>query len=85
MVASESIRGVRQMKIHIVKVTFTGAYDEKDFKLPNTEIKKAEKREIELHVKGNLNTLLQRLSRYSVSDLEITHASLEDVFMRYYE
>ena len=85
MVASETINGVRQMKIHIVKATFGGTYDEKDFKLPNAEIIKAEKREIELHVKGNLNILLQRLSRYSVNDLEITHASLEDVFMRYYE
>lgn len=85
MVASETIQGVRQMKIHIVKATFSGTYDEKDFKLPNAEIQKAEKHEIELHVKGNLNALLQRLSRYSVSDLEITHASLEDVFMRYYE
>lgn len=85
MVASETIQGVRQMKIHIVKASFGGTYDEKDFKLPNAEIIKAEKREIELHVKGNLNALLQRLSRYSVSDLEITHASLEDVFMRYYE
>lgn len=85
MVASESIQGVRKMKIHIVKATFGGPYSESDFQLPNAEIQKAEKREIELHVKGNLNVLLQRLSRYSVSDLEITHASLEDIFMRYYE
>ena len=44
MVASETINGVRQMKIHIVKATFGGTYDEKDFKLPNAEIIKAEKR-----------------------------------------
>lgn len=85
LVASETIQKVRQMKIHIIKVIFGTAYEEKDFHLPNVEIKNADKRNIEIHTKGNMNVLLQRLSRYSVSDIEITHASLEDVFLRYYE
>ncbi len=85
MVASETIQGIRQMHSHSVKVAFSSTYDKKEFELPNVEIISAEKKKLELHVKGNLNILLQRLSRHSVRDIEITHASLEDIFMRYYE
>lgn len=85
IVASESIQSVRQMHVHTVKVSFNGAYDKKDFLLPNVEVLSSDKQKIELHIKGNLNILLQRLSRHSVRDIEITHASLEDVFLRYYE
>ncbi len=36
-------------------------------------------------VTGGIDPLIKRLAAYTVNDLQVTRASLEDIFMRYYE
>lgn len=36
-------------------------------------------------VSGDLNPILHAIAKHQVIDFEITHASLEDVFMKFYE
>lgn len=85
LAASESIQGIRQMHVHEVRVLFADGYIRKYFEGPNLEIKKATKQELIVHVRGDLNNFLRQVVRFKVRDIEITHASLEDIFMRFYQ
>ncbi len=85
IVASESMQSVRGMQMHIVKVVFATTYNIRDYQIDKVDIKSSSKKELELHVHGDLNVLLTRLLRHPIRDIDISHASLEDVFMRFYQ
>jgi len=38
-----------------------------------------------MSVKGDINQLVKKLGEYNLRDLRIEHASLEDIFLEYYE
>ena len=38
-----------------------------------------------LKVKGDINGLIKRLGSYTISEIRIAQASLEDIFLEYYE
>ena len=85
IVASESMQSIRKMAIHIVTIAAAKALSPADFQLPNVEIAHHSDRHMVLKVRGDLNPLLKTISKYSVTDLEITHANLEDIFLEYYK
>ncbi len=85
LVASETMQSLRRMHIHEVTVVFAGAYNRVDFELQNVEIKKASKTELVAHVRGDLNGIIRTIGKYKVHDVEITHVSLEEMFLRYYQ
>lgn len=85
LVASETIQSLRKMHIHEINVVFDKPYDPAVFSLENVEIKKATKLELIAHITGDLNPILGKISQLKVRDIEIAHASLEDMFMRYYQ
>ncbi len=85
IVASESMQSIRKMAIHIVTIAATKALLPSDFNLPNVEISHHSERHMVLRVRGELNSLLKAIGTYTVTDLEITHANLEDIFLEYYK
>ncbi len=84
LVASETMDHMRDLAIHEVTAEFATPYREADFRLPGIELVAKTDRTLVLRVHGDLNQLLARLARHPVKDLQINHASLEEVFMRYY-
>jgi len=40
---------------------------------------------IQLKLKGDINPLIKLVAQYDVADFSVTHASLEDVFLEFYE
>jgi len=85
VVASESIGAIRRMNIHMVSVRFDKPFKPKDFEADNITLVHKSELQLICKVKGDLNPILKKLAGYSVKDVEITHASLEDAFMEYYE
>lgn len=85
LVASETMQGIRKMHVHEVRILFFDGYVRKYFEGPNVEIKKAGRQELIVHVRSDLNDFLRQVTRFKVRDIEITHASLEDIFMRFYQ
>ena len=83
IVADKSMQDIRDMSIHMVSVV-----TERPLVLPvnlaNIEIISQAETHANLRVKGELGPLLGFLARRRVHDLEITHASLEDVFLEFY-
>lgn len=85
LVASETMQSLRKMNIHEVTIVFSQPFDSKKFELPNVEIKKATKKELIMHVTGDLSPVIALLGKHKLRDVEITHASVEEMFMRFYQ
>jgi len=80
----ETIEGLANKKMRNIEIRFRGKYSLADFKFP--EIKRLEKNDegLTLSYIGDINPLLKRLALYNIADLKISHASLEDVFLEFY-
>lgn len=84
IVAIESITSLKDKRMHIVRVSFVGAFNPADFQTDGIEIQQHLPDGLILGIRGNINTLIQKLSKYDIRQLEISHASLEDIFLEFY-
>lgn len=84
LVANETIGSLRKMQVHAVKVFFASSFSKNDFLLPNVEITISSDRKLTANVSGDLTAFMRAVAKYDINDLEVTHVSLEDVFLRYY-
>lgn len=86
MVAVEKIHDLKHMRMYTVRAHITGTVDTQSFRMPGVEVAEAAADgELVLKVKGDLDPLIKQLARHTVHDLEIEHATLEDIFMEYYQ
>lgn len=85
LVASETIDSLRKVHVHQVTVVFDKPTSMKVFEAKNVEIIKATKRELITNVTGDLNNFLANVAKHKVRDIEITHVSLEEMFLRFYQ
>jgi len=84
VVAEESLESLREKSQHIVRARFAKPLAKSALKLGGVELVRHHGAEVELKVLGSLNPALKLLSRHDVVDLEVTHASLEEIFMEMY-
>ncbi|MBU1167303.1 DUF4162 domain-containing protein, partial [Patescibacteria group bacterium] len=85
MVTTESIASLKEKKINTVRAYFGEDFDLNDFKFKDVEIIRTIDHELLFKVKGEINEIVKALAKYRIKDLEITEASLEDIFLEYYE
>lgn len=85
LVVVEEIASLKSRKIHHVTAHFKNKVSSKAFAMPDVEIISATNNSIQMTVSGDLNRTVRALASHPVIDVEISHASLEDIFMRYYE
>ena len=85
MVATENITALKKKKISTMYVAFTDPVIKEDFLDENTELVLEAENTLTLKIKGDVNAVIKRLGTYTVSDIRITQASLDDIFMEYYE
>ncbi len=85
LVAVESIEDLRNKRIRNIEVTFeNGIPPQLETIAGIIEIEMSANR-ARIKTSGNLNPLIALLSKHRISDLSISHASLEDVFIEFYE
>lgn len=85
LVEVETVASIREKKVYTYKVYFEKTPDLKKLQIPGIEdINKMIDGGVEFHFKGDIDKLLKLLSQYNVLDLEVSHLSLEEVFMKYY-
>ena len=95
VVALEDIKTLHDKKMHIVEMELDvqskpgekpgKKIDMKIFNDPLFEIVEDAYPRLKLKVSGDINRFLDLLARIKVRDLLITHASLEEIFLEYYE
>ncbi len=83
LVTLEEIETLLSKSGKIVEANLEEEPDPNDFDLEG--ITKVEINEnLELVVTGNYNELIDRLSKYTILDIEIRETSLDDIFMHFY-
>ncbi|MFA6271531.1 MAG: ABC transporter ATP-binding protein [Patescibacteria group bacterium] len=85
MVATESIRNLKDKRLYNVTAYFTDDFEINKFELKGVSIKKKIAGGLILGVRGDLNALVRELSQYNLKDLHIEHASLEEIFIEFYK
>ena len=85
VVTVETMSDLRAKKIYTVFVHFEGEVPKKELTSDGAELVEELSNGLVLKVKGDIKPLLSKLNNYkNLKDLEITHASLEEVFMEFY-
>ena len=87
LVATERMEHLRAMRLRNVEIIFEGAMpaDLGLESLPGvSEVERMGNR-AQLKLRGDINPLLRLIARYDVADFSVSHASLEDVFIEFYE
>ena len=85
LVVVENIANLRQRKMHVVSLEFENGYKKEDFEKLGVELIQATESQLTMRIKGDLNPLMRVMANYRLSNVEITHASLEDIFLGFYE
>lgn len=85
MVAVEPVSKLEGKRLHKIEVRFMDSYKKKEFDLPGVESIEEIPEGFLLTVGGDLNKIVGAISKHKISDIEITHASLEEIFLKFYE
>ena len=86
IVTVETMSDLRSKKIYTIYAYFEGDVPKKDLTTNGAELIKEFSGGLALKVKGDIKPMISKLSGYkNLKDLEITHASLEEVFMEFYK
>lgn len=84
LVATESIQDLKKKKLYSIEVYFDQKFNKKDFKLEGVKIVEEMPTGLIINVKGDVNPLIKKLNKYQLTDLEIKHAGLEEIFLEFY-
>lgn len=84
LIAVEGIKDLKSKRMYVVKVSFASPFNSSDFVLPNFQIRQELPDGLILGVKEDINPLMQKLSSYQIKELEISRASLEEIFLEFY-
>ncbi|HMS50021.1 MAG TPA: ABC transporter ATP-binding protein [Candidatus Saccharibacteria bacterium] len=84
IVADQTMGSIREMSIHIISAVTSKPVGSSSLKLEGVTVLHHTGTHLLLKVKGDLNPIMHVLSGYTLKDLEVNHASLEDIFMEYY-
>jgi ABC-2 type transport system ATP-binding protein len=85
IVASKSMHDIVAMNVHIVTAAFPATAAAPDLSLPGVEIISATEGRLILKNRGDINPLMAKLGSLQLTDIEIRHAPLEEIFMEYYQ
>ena len=86
IVAVETVSDLRAKKIYTIYAYFEGSVPKKELVTDGAHLIKEFSGGLALKVKGDIKPLLVKLSSFkNLKDVEISHASLEDVFMEFYK
>ena len=84
LISVDSVRELKGKKIYNLTARFSQEAPE-DFAMPGVEITKKMPGGVVLRIKGDINPVLEKLKQYELTDIEIAHESLEQVFLEFYK
>jgi ABC-2 type transport system ATP-binding protein len=84
LVTIENIKDMKGKRVLLVTAEFDEVVKPSVFKLENVEIVEQFENRFVFKNSGDINPLLKVLAKYKVRDLEIDHATLEDIFLEFY-
>ncbi|MFQ5574174.1 MAG: AAA family ATPase, partial [Terriglobia bacterium] len=80
----ENVSDLRKKSLRKVLVRFAGKFKADDLQVSGVERVEEISDGVILTVRADINPVVKTLAKYELSDLEITRATLEDVFLQFY-
>ncbi len=84
LVAEESIASLKMKMVRKLEVTFLDSFQSADFDLENIEIVKQDSNRLVMNVYGDINPVVQAISKYKIKNLVFPEPTLEDTFLTFY-
>lgn len=85
LVTVEEVARLKGRSLHIIEVTFLEPVPEAAFAAPGVDVVRHDNNTVRLQVRDHLDDVIKTIARYPVIDLHTEQASLEDIFLAYYE
>jgi ABC-2 type transport system ATP-binding protein len=85
LVTVEEIGALKSRALHIIEVTFGETVPEAVFAGLAVDVIQHDNNKVRLRVRDNLDGVIKLIARYPVLDLRTDQASLEEIFLAYYE
>ena len=85
IVATENIKNLKEKRLYTVTAHFSDSFDKNQFNVDGISVTKEMQAGLIMNVKGDVNQVVKLLSQHKLKDLQIEHASLEDIFLEFYE
>lgn len=85
LVGIETIEELGEKRLRRIEVRFADKFNKSDFKSDGVENVEEIADGLLLTVRGDINPVIQKIAQHKLHDLEISHATLEDVFLEFYE
>lgn len=84
LIATEDIQSLKEKRMHQAIVHFAKNFERDDFEFANVSVQEEMTDGLILDIKGDINPLLKKLANYELKDVEISHATLEEIFLEFY-
>lgn len=85
VIAQQSVDEIRGANTHVIRVTTKDAMSRSVLDQLGAEVKSHHDHAVEMTFRGDLNLLMRYLTKLTILDLSIGHASLEDLFLEMYK
>ena len=85
LAAVEEVAKLKERELRVIEITFAEPPPEGVLALPGVEIVRQENNTVRLQVREGLDDLIKAIASYRVVDLRTEQASLEEIFLAYYE
>ncbi len=85
LAAVEEVAKLKERELRVIEITFAEPPPESALGLPGVEIVRRENNTVRLRVREGLDDLIKAIANYQVVDLRTEQASLEEIFLAYYE
>lgn len=85
MVATESITSLKKKHLYTAHVTFKKKVSKQEIEEPGLEVVSELPTGFDIKVTEDLDRLVKKMAKFHIEDIEIEHAGLEEIFLKYYE
>jgi len=85
LVGIEDVSKLGEKRLRRIVARFEEKFKKEDFKFDGVERIEELSDGLILTVRGDINPIVDKLASYKLHDLEISHATLEDVFLEFYK
>jgi ABC-2 type transport system ATP-binding protein len=85
LVSIERISEIAAKTVRYIDVTLEETANPDEFRVPGVASVEKNKDVLRITIKGEIDPLIKKLAQHHVKDLVSSHASLEEIFMEFYE
>jgi ABC-2 type transport system ATP-binding protein len=85
IISEESIVSLKEKRKHTVNVTFDSKVPKEKFQIAGAEQIEEVGSDLIIGFRGDIDPLIKELAKHKIKEIEISHATLEEIFLEFYK